>query len=44
MTQDRIALVVGATGGVGGAVARVLVGRGWKVRGLHRDPAVAAPT
>ena len=41
MTQDRIALVVGATGGVGGAVARVLVGRGWRVRGLHRDPAAA---
>lgn len=42
MTESRIALVVGATGGVGGAVARVLVGRGWTVRGLSRDPAIAA--
>jgi len=30
------ALVLGATGGIGGEVARLLVARGWKVRALHR--------
>jgi nucleoside-diphosphate-sugar epimerase len=30
------ALVIGASGGFGGAVARELVGRGWKVRALRR--------
>jgi len=35
---DRTALVLGATGGIGGEVARLLVARGWKVRALHRDP------
>jgi nucleoside-diphosphate-sugar epimerase len=39
---DRTALVIGATGGVGGAVARALAGRGWHVRGLNRDAAGAA--
>ncbi|MBV9531429.1 MAG: SDR family NAD(P)-dependent oxidoreductase [Bradyrhizobium sp.] len=38
MTSDRTALVLGATGGIGGEVARLLVARGWKVRALHRDP------
>ena len=33
-----IALVLGVTGGIGGAVARLLTTRGWKVRALHRDP------
>jgi nucleoside-diphosphate-sugar epimerase len=33
----RTALVVGATGGIGGEVARGLVQRGWKVRGLSRQ-------
>jgi nucleoside-diphosphate-sugar epimerase len=33
-----IALVLGVTGGIGGAVARLLATRGWKVRALHRDP------
>jgi nucleoside-diphosphate-sugar epimerase len=37
MTQERIALVLGATGGIGGEVARLLRGRGWSVRALHRD-------
>lgn len=37
----RRALVIGATGGFGGEVARVLAGRGWRVRALHRDPAQA---
>ncbi|WP_234689086.1 NAD-dependent epimerase/dehydratase family protein [Allorhizobium ampelinum] len=34
-----IALVLGATGGVGGAVARALACRGYHVRALHRDAA-----
>lgn len=42
MTENRIALVVGATGGVGGAVARALLARGWTVRGLARSPEAAA--
>jgi nucleoside-diphosphate-sugar epimerase len=39
MTDTRTALVLGATGGIGGEVARQLAARGWKVRALHRDPA-----
>ena len=35
------ALVLGATGGIGGQVARTLLQRGWHVRGLNRDPAAA---
>jgi nucleoside-diphosphate-sugar epimerase len=35
-------LVIGATGGIGGEVARALLSRGWQVRALHRDPARAA--
>lgn len=38
MTQDRVALVLGATGGIGGEVARKLFARGWQVRALHRNP------
>lgn len=38
----RTALVLGATGGVGGAVARRLRREGWTVRALHRDPSRAA--
>ncbi|WP_158913526.1 NAD-dependent epimerase/dehydratase family protein [Caulobacter sp. S45] len=36
--QDRTALVIGATGGIGGEVARTLQACGWRVRALHRDP------
>ncbi|MTV36465.1 NAD(P)H-binding protein [Duganella radicis] len=32
------ALVLGATGGIGGEVARLLVARGWKVKALNRAP------
>ncbi|WP_242183030.1 NAD(P)H-binding protein [Sphingomonas sp. CARO-RG-8B-R24-01] len=39
---SNTALVIGATGGIGGEVARVLSARGWDVRALHRDPAHAA--
>lgn len=34
----RIALVLGATGGIGGEMARRLTAHGWRVRALHRDP------
>lgn len=42
MQAIRTALVLGATGGVGGAVAEALLARGWTVRGLARDPVKAA--
>ena len=35
---DRLALVIGATGGLGGALADRLLADGWRVRALHRDP------
>nr|WP_295835392.1 NAD(P)H-binding protein [uncultured Azospirillum sp.] len=37
----RTALVLGATGGIGGEMARALAARGWTVRGLRRKPAEA---
>ncbi len=40
--QDKKALVLGATGGIGGEVARLLLERGWEVRALSRDPDKAA--
>ncbi|SHG76709.1 Nucleoside-diphosphate-sugar epimerase [Kaistia soli DSM 19436] len=39
--MTKTILVIGATGGVGGAVARVMAARGWTVRGLARDVAAA---
>lgn len=44
MDQAKMALVLGATGGVGGEVARVLAARGWRVRALARNrPAAPEP-
>ena len=39
--MDRTALVLGATGGVGGETARALLAVGWKVRALARTPDIA---
>jgi uncharacterized protein YbjT (DUF2867 family) len=36
--DKKTVLVLGATGNQGGAVARELLGRGWPVRALTRDP------
>src|SRR5689334_15081061 len=41
-TAPRTALVIGATGGVGGAIARRLLADGWRVTALNRDPDAAA--
>ena len=38
MAIDRTALVLGATGGIGGEVVRRLVVRGWRIRALNRNP------
>lgn len=35
--MNNLALVLGATGGIGGETARALLDRGWQVRGLVRD-------
>ena len=40
--DERTALVLGATGGIGGAVTAALLQRGWTVRALHRNPAAAS--
>ncbi|SFH72464.1 Nucleoside-diphosphate-sugar epimerase [Collimonas sp. OK307] len=34
--KQKIALVLGATGGIGNAMAKTLMQRGWQVRALHR--------
>lgn len=39
--EKRTALILGATGGVGGAVARALADHGWSVRAMVRDTAKA---
>ena len=36
------ALILGATGGVGGATARALAEAGWRIRALARDPSKLA--
>ena len=41
MTEAKTALILGATGGIGGAVATALSQRGWRITALHRDPARA---
>lgn len=40
-THPRTALVIGATGSLGAAVAKALQTHGWQVRALHRDPTMA---
>jgi nucleoside-diphosphate-sugar epimerase len=39
--MERMALIVGATGGVGSETARALLAHGWRVRALTRDVARA---
>jgi nucleoside-diphosphate-sugar epimerase len=39
--NQKIALVLGATGGIGSEVAERLVAGGWQVRALHRKPAAS---
>lgn len=39
--KTRTALILGATGGIGGEVASRLLAAGWWVRALHRDPSRA---
>src|SRR6185312_1180289 len=39
---NKTALILGATGGVGGALTDVLLARGWSLKALTRDPARAA--
>lgn len=41
MTQTRTVLILGASGGVGGAIASALLRHGWNVRGMARDVASA---
>lgn len=41
-TDNNMALVLGATGGIGGEVARQLREAGWRVRALHRRGQAAA--
>lgn len=42
LTPAPLALIVGATGGIGGTLAGALLAKGWRVRALHRDPVSAA--
>jgi nucleoside-diphosphate-sugar epimerase len=39
---NKTALILGATGGVGGALTKVLLDRGWTIKALTRDPARTA--
>jgi nucleoside-diphosphate-sugar epimerase len=36
--MNKVALILGATGGIGGELARVLLALGWQVKALHRSP------
>lgn len=38
MTKAKTALILGATGGIGGTLARRLLAGGWAVRAMHRQP------
>lgn len=40
-TPKSLALVLGATGGIGGAVAERLLAEGWNVRAMNRHPEMA---
>ena len=42
MRTSKTALVLGATGGIGGAITTALLSGGWTIRALARDPAKAA--
>lgn len=42
MTHRKTALILGATGGVGGETADALARHGWSIRALARDPAAGA--
>jgi nucleoside-diphosphate-sugar epimerase len=44
MMNEKTALVLGATGGVGGEVARQLIARGWTLKALQRGLAAPAET
>ncbi|AOW14786.1 epimerase [Hydrogenophaga crassostreae] len=44
MNNHQTALVLGATGGIGGAIAAALLRHGWQIRGLARDAAQARRT
>lgn len=39
MSSEKLVLIFGATGNMGGAAARELLGRGWSVRAATRNPA-----
>src|SRR5215470_9642509 len=41
MTNAKTALILGITGGIGGAVAAALERRGWKIAALHRNVSLA---
>jgi nucleoside-diphosphate-sugar epimerase len=40
-TNTKAALILGATGGIGGEMARALSRHGWQINALHRNPAQA---
>ncbi len=42
MSQQKTALILGATGGIGGEAARTLKARGWRIRALHRKGGAAS--